>query len=179
MKALFLDRDGVINEDFKYVHKINNFKFKSGIFDLCRVANVRGYLVFIITNQAGIARGYYTERDFIKITKWMLNEFWRKECNISRVYYCPYHPDIGNSIYKRNSSFRKPNPGMILKAAKRFSIDLENSILVGDQNSDVQAGLNAGIRKNFLLLDRNRTNLKPHPLATIIRDLKEVIPFLV
>ncbi|TGM82285.1 HAD family hydrolase [Leptospira mtsangambouensis] len=178
-KALFLDRDGVINEDFDYVYRTQDFQFKPEIFELCRLANANHYLVFIITNQAGIARNYYSERDFLKLTKWMLNEFKNQNCSISRVYYCPYHPEFGNERYKRVSDFRKPNPGMILKAAKRFPIDLENSILVGDQITDVEAGFKAGIQKNFLLLNPNKKKQTPHPQTTVIKNLKELIPFLV
>ncbi|TGL10908.1 HAD family hydrolase [Leptospira meyeri] len=176
---MFLDRDGVINEDFDYVYRMEDFQFKSEIFEICKLANANHYLVFIITNQAGIARGYYSERDFFILTKWMLNEFLNQSCSITKVYYCPYHPDFGNKRYKRDSNFRKPNPGMILKAAKRYSIDLENSILVGDQNTDVEAGFRAGVGKNFLLLNPNKKNQSHHSEATVIENLKDVIPFLV
>lgn len=178
-KALFLDRDGVINEDFDYVYRTQDFQFKPEIFELCRIANANDYLIFVITNQAGIARGYYSERDFYKLTKWMLGEFKKQNCNVAKVYYCPYHPDFGNEKYKRSSNFRKPNPGMILKAAKRFSINLEKSLLVGDQVTDLEAGFNSGIQKNFLLLNPNKKKQTPHPQATVIENLKEVIPFLV
>lgn len=178
-KALFLDRDGVVNKDKDYVHQIKDFEFQEGIFDLCRMANHQGYLIFIITNQAGIARGYYSERDFILLTKWMLNEFRREGCFVSKVYYCPYHPEYGNEKYKRVSAFRKPAPGMILKAAKRFEVDLTSSLLVGDQETDIEAGINAGIGKNFLLFNPEkkvdfafRSNYKK------IKNLDEVLPFL-
>ncbi|XDD45073.1 D-glycero-alpha-D-manno-heptose-1,7-bisphosphate 7-phosphatase [Leptospira sp. WS39.C2] len=178
-KALFLDRDGVINEDFDYVYQIKDFQFKSGIFELCKIANQKGYKIFVITNQAGIARGYYSERDFLKLTKWMKDEFEKQNCTITHVYYSPYHPEFGNTKYKRNSVFRKPNPGMILKAQKRYFIDLENSMLVGDQNTDVEAGLKAGIGKNFLLLNEGKKNNSSHHAEAIqIKNLDEVIPFL-
>ncbi|TGM31717.1 HAD family hydrolase [Leptospira biflexa] len=177
-RALFLDRDGIINEDFDYVYKIEDFQFKSEIFELCRIANQKGYLIFVITNQAGIARGFYSERDFLRLTNWMISEFEKQNCKIKRVYYSPYHPDVGDQKYKRNSSFRKPNPGMILKAQKRYSIDLTNSVLVGDQNTDVEAGVAAGIQKNFLLFNENKKNLTPHLKAICVKNLNEVIPFL-
>ena len=94
-RALFLDRDGVINVDKKYVHRIEDFEFLDGIFELCRRAKERDFRIVVITNQAGIARGYYTVRDYEILTAWMLEEFARKKIHIDRVYYCPYHPTAG------------------------------------------------------------------------------------
>lgn len=172
-KALFLDRDGVINEDYDYVYRLEDFHFKLDIFELCQYAIEKGYLIFIITNQAGIARGYYSERDFWRLTKWMLGEFRKHNCEISKVYYCPYHPDFGNSKYKRISPFRKPGPGMILKAAKRYHVDLSNSVLIGDQITDLEAGLNAGITKNLLILNQNKKRESIPDSVFLINSLKE------
>ncbi|MBM9546272.1 HAD family hydrolase [Leptospira sp. 201903074] len=177
-KALFLDRDGVINEDYDYVYQIQNFQFKPGIFELCQYANSKGYLIFVITNQAGIARGYYSEREFWKLTQWMLGEFQKHKCVISKVYFCPFHPDFGNSKYKRISSFRKPGPGMILKAGKRFHVDLPGSVLIGDQTTDLEAGLNAGIGKNLLLLNPNKKRNSLPEGSFLITSLNEASSFL-
>jgi len=145
-KALFLDRDGIINEEYNYVHKIEDFKFCDGIFELCKFYQDAGYLIIIITNQAGIARGYYTKKDFHILTEWMIEKFNENGIKISRVYFCPHHPTFtGNCIC------RKPNPGMILDAQKEFDIDLEKSILIGDKESDIKAGLNAGIGRTILI----------------------------
>lgn len=148
--ALFLDRDGVINVDHAYVHKKENFEFIDGIFDLCRKAKQLGYLIIVVTNQAGIGRGYYSENDFSKLTDWMKQVFSSENAEISQVYYCPFHPDHGIGPYKKDSNLRKPNPGMILQAAKDFDINLNNSLLIGDKVSDIQAGMKAGIGRNFL-----------------------------
>lgn len=148
--ALFLDRDGVINVDHAYVHQKENFEFIDGIFDLCQKAEQAGYLIIVITNQAGIGRGYYSEKDFDVLTEWMTSEFEKNNVTINAVYHCPYHPEKGIDDYKKDAPCRKPNPGMILKAKAQFDIDLESSLLVGDKNSDIQAGLNAGIGKNIL-----------------------------
>lgn len=149
-RALFLDRDGVINIDHGYVHTEDNFEFVEGIFELCKTASELGYKIFVITNQAGIGRGYYTEDQFDEISAWMREVFKSRDIKISKVYYCPYHPEHGVGKYKKHALCRKPEPGMILQAQQEFNIDLANSILVGDNESDIQAGINAGVAYNLL-----------------------------
>lgn len=153
-RALFLDRDGVINVNHGYVHTRENFDFIDGIFDICRLAKQRGYLLIVATNQAGIGRGYYTEQDFHDLTAWMLQQFSSQGSEITKVYFCPDHPVHGIGKYKRESGFRKPEPGMILAAAKEFDIDLKSSILIGDKISDISAGKSAGIA-NLILFSQN------------------------
>ena len=143
--AIFLDRDGVINQERGYVHKIDEFHFIDGVFDACREMSKAGYRLIIITNQAGIARGYYTEDEFHHLTKWMLDEFRQHGVEIDDVYYCPHHPVHGVGKYRRDCDCRKPAPGMILRAAKEHSLDLRHSILVGDKATDIEAGRAAGI----------------------------------
>jgi D-glycero-D-manno-heptose 1,7-bisphosphate phosphatase len=144
-RALFLDRDGVINVERGYVGQRESFEFVDGIFELCKHAKNLGYLIFVVTNQAGIGRGYYSEQDFLSLTEWMCGVFVERGAPIDRVYFCPYHPEYGVGVYKMDSPFRKPAPGMILQAAKDFDVDLTSSILVGDKGSDIQAGLAAGV----------------------------------
>ena len=150
-KALFLDRDGVINVDYGYVYKINDFKFYRGIFRLASKAVNKGYKLIVVTNQAGIARGYYTESDFLKLSDWMCNEFQKNGSTISKVYFAPTHPTEGLGKYKAPDYRRKPNPGMILEAACEFKLDLSDSILIGDKQTDIGAGLSAGVGCNILL----------------------------
>lgn len=145
-KALFLDRDGVINIEKNYLYKIEDFEFIDGVFDTCRYFQERGYLLIIITNQAGIARGIYSEEDLKKLTEWMIEKFSNVDILISKTYYCPHHPDFMDTC-----QCRKPNPGMILQAQKDFNLDLSKSILVGDKESDIQAGINSGINQNILV----------------------------
>ena len=145
-KALFLDRDGVVNKEKNYLYKIEDFEFIDGVFETCRYFQDRGYLIIIITNQAGISRGKYTEEDFETLTKWMIKEFEKENIKISKVYHCPHHPDFSGEC-----ECRKPKPKMILDAQKEFDIDLENFILVGDKNSDIEAGINAGVKLNYLI----------------------------
>lgn len=147
-KALFLDRDGVVNIEKEYIYKIEDFIFSDGIFDLILRYQQNGYLIFIITNQSGIARGYYTIKDFNRLTKWMLDQFKKKGITISKVYYCPHHPDITGEC-----SCRKPEPGMIIQAIKEFNIDPSQSVLIGDKEIDILAGEKAGIKKNIYFQD--------------------------
>ena len=149
-KALFLDRDGVINIDYGYVHDPTRFVFIDGIFSLVRLANEAGYRIIIVTNQAGIGRGYYSEEQFNSLMDWMQCEFLNRGGKIDAVYYCPYHPEYGIGRYLRESSFRKPNPGMILAARDDFNLDLQQSILVGDKYTDIAAGMAAGVGVNIL-----------------------------
>ena len=144
-RALFLDRDGVINVDHGYVHRSEDFEFIDGIFDLCRYAHAQGWLLVVVTNQAGVARGLYSEEDFHELTRWMLARFAAEGAPITAVYFCPTHPTAGEGAYRRESFRRKPNPGMLLEAAQEHSIDLQASALVGDKGSDILAGRAAGV----------------------------------
>ena len=143
-KALFLDRDGVINIEKNYVYRIEDFEFTPHIFDICRFFQQKGYLIFVITNQAGIARKYYTEEDYEILTRWMVGQFAKNDITITKVYHCPHHPDFTGPC-----RCRKPEPGLLLDAKQEFDLDLEHSILVGDKQSDLDAGKNAGIGKNI------------------------------
>lgn len=143
-KALFLDRDGIINVDHGYVYKIQNFTFTQGIFELIQKFSKLGYLIFIVTNQSGIGRKYYTEDDFQKLTLWMLNEFKKHNINITEVYHCPHAPE-------ENCHCRKPEIGMIEKSIKDYSIDLKNSWMIGDKQSDIDLAQNAGIGNSIYI----------------------------
>jgi len=145
VRALFLDRDGVINYDEGYTSRIGQFYFIEGIFELCRVANALGYLIIVITNQAGIGRGYYTEEQYLLLTEWMCEHFKKNGVSITEVFYCPYYQDSTISHYRKQSFDRKPNPGMILKAAKKYDICLHDSIMIGDKDSDMVAAYRAGV----------------------------------
>ncbi len=145
-KALFLDRDGVINKEKNYLYKIEDFEFIDGVFEACKYFQDLGYLIIVITNQAGIARGKYSEKDFEILTEWMIKQFNKENIKISKIYHCSHHPD-----YSSECEYRKPKPKMIFDAVRDFNINLDESILVGDKNSDIEAGINAGIKNNFLI----------------------------
>ncbi len=157
-KALFLDRDGVINVDTGYVDRPERFEFTPGIFELCGAAEASGYLLIVVTNQAGIGRGYFSEADFRHLTDWMKQRFLEHGVHIAQVYHCPYHPEFGQGLYKCESRDRKPNPGMLLDAQSDFNLDLAASFLIGDKLSDVEAAHAAGIGAPILLQSHN---LKP------------------
>ncbi|WP_321778888.1 D-glycero-beta-D-manno-heptose 1,7-bisphosphate 7-phosphatase [Sulfurimonas sp.] len=144
-KALFLDRDGVINIEKDYLYKIEDFEFICGIFELCKYYQNLGYIIIVVTNQSGIAREYYDKNDFNRLTSWMIDEFLKKDIKIKKVYYCPHHPNISGTC-----DCRKPKSGMLIEAKNDFDIDLKNSILIGDKERDIEAGLNAGLLTTYL-----------------------------
>jgi len=135
-RALFLDRDGIINEDVRYPHLPEHIRFCEGIFDVCRTAAEKGYLLIVVTNQAGVAKGYYTEDDVVALHEWMREQFLLQGITITAFYYSPYHNDGTVEKYVRNSDCRKPNPGMVLRAAGDYDIDIARSLMVGDKESD-------------------------------------------
>ncbi len=149
-RALFLDRDGVINVNHGYVYRPENFDFIDGIFDLARAAHAQHYKLVVITNQAGIARGFYSEQQFHELTQWMCDQFIMQGAPIAKVYFSPFHPTEGIGEYKKDDPSRKPHPGMILQAQRELNLDLENSILIGDKPGDIQAGTIAGVGCNLL-----------------------------
>jgi len=150
-KALFLDRDGVINIDYGYVHKIEDFTFIEEIFEICLKAQQSGYMIFIITNQGGIARGYYKISDFEKLTHWMEEEFKKRGITITKTYYCPFYEGGVVEEFSKPSFDRKPSPGMFLKAKEEFDIDLSQSLLIGDTETDIIAAKNAGLKESYLM----------------------------
>ncbi len=172
--ALFLDRDGVVNRDLGYVHRIDQFEFVPGIFECARWFQERGYLLFVLTNQAGIARGLYTEEAFLGLDHWMREQFSAQGITISRTYHCPHHPEAPLEQYRRDCPCRKPRPGMLLRAQRDFGADLGRSVLIGNKETDIQAGLAAGVPTNLLLLEAGQ----PRPAATqasaVLHALSEI-----
>lgn len=144
-RALFLDRDGVINEDYGYVHKIEDFHFREGIFDVCRAAQKAKMKIIVVTNQAGIGRGYYKLVDFQEVSDYMHTSFMSNDVKIDELLYCPFHPEFGLGQYRKESFDRKPNPGMLVKACAKHNINPRFSIMIGDRESDKIASLSIGI----------------------------------
>lgn len=176
VSALFLDRDGVINHDAGYTSSTEKFLFIDGIFDLCRAAKRSGYLLIVVTNQAGIGRGYYSKQDFFTLTEWMCKQFELEDAPITDFFYCPYHPEHGIGHYKKDSFDRKPNPGMLLRAAEKFGLDLQHSIMIGDKDSDMQAAKNAGVGiRCHYLTDDGQEKLLSNAATHKIQSLKEGI----
>lgn len=171
-KALFLDRDGVINVDHGYVYRIQDFEFQRGIFELVHAACERGYLIIVVTNQSGIARGLYTEQEFQTLTDWMVAQFAQRGGTIHRVYHSPFHPVSGLGELKKDTDCRKPGPGMLFAARDELDIDLSESVMVGDKVSDMQAAINAGVPRRFLL---NNTKTGDWVRLRDLNDVKEAL----
>ena len=135
-KALFLDRDGIINEDCEYPHRPEQIVFTPDIFEFCNTALQKGYIIVVMTNQAGVAKGKFTEDDVRALHAWMNDKFLEKGIHLAGFYYCPYHKNGSVETYKRESDCRKPKPGMFLAAARDLNIDLSQSVMIGDKQSD-------------------------------------------
>ena len=166
-KVLFLDRDGVINVEKDYLYKIEDFEFIDGIIDLCKHYESNGFIILVVTNQSGIARNYYTQADFSLLTYWMIGEFASFGVNISQVYHCPHYPSISGEC-----NCRKPKSGMLLEAAKHFDIDFKNSIIIGDKERDIEAGLNVGITESYLF-NQDKT-IKESKATRIVSKLDDI-----
>ena len=149
--ALLLDRDGVINVDHGYVCSPERTEFVDGVFELVAAANHRGLAVVVVTNQAGIARGYYTEQDFHRYMEWVRGQFRLHDARLDAVYHCPHHPTAGVGDYLRACECRKPAPGMLLAAQRELGLDLGASLLIGDTLTDIEAGNAAGVGRSLLL----------------------------
>jgi len=150
-RAAFLDRDGVINVDPGYVHRIEDFEFVPGTIEACRELARRGWLLVVATNQSGIGRGLYTEQDFHALTGWMRSRFEQNGAPLAGVYFCPHHPTEARDAFRIRCECRKPAPGMLLTAARELAIDLGHSILFGDKCEDLLAAQAAGIGHRVLL----------------------------
>ena len=144
-KALLLDRDGVINVNHGYVHTPAVTDWIPGIFERVAQAHARGWLPIVVTNQAGIGRGYYDEAAFLDYTAWMHARFSERRAPLLATFWCPHHPDAGMGVYRTACACRKPQPGMLLAAARTFGLDLSASMLVGDADSDLEAARAAGV----------------------------------
>ncbi|MGM0441612.1 MAG: D-glycero-beta-D-manno-heptose 1,7-bisphosphate 7-phosphatase [Elusimicrobiota bacterium] len=167
--AIFLDRDGTINKDHGYVSKKEDLEFIPGVFEALRNFRKKGYILIVVTNQSGIARGYYSERDYKILNSYFLKKLEDEGITVDRVYYCPHHPDD-------NCSCRKPNPGMIKQATKNLNIQMEDSWVIGDKNSDVKLGKNVGIGTVKVGdKDEKSKEVKPDYRA---RDLTEASEFI-
>ena len=173
IKTIFLDRDGVINKEINYLHKIEDFEFIDGLFDTCQYVKSLNYKIIITTNQSWISRGYYTEIDFQKVTDWMLVQFNRKNIDILDVIHCPHLPSDCCDC-------RKPKPGMLLKAKTKHNIDMKKSWMIGDKENDIKAANNAGITNTILVksghsIDEFNSNAKF--LLDSIKDIHQAIKF--
>ena len=171
IKTIFLDRDGVINKEINYLHKIDDFEFIDGVFETCQYLISLDYQIIVITNQSGISRGYYTEKDFQTITEWMLAQFKKNDINILDIFHCPHSPDS-------HCNCRKPKPGMLLNARYKHNINMQNSWIIGDKEADIMAGINSGINNTILVQNSHKIdelNSKARFIIDSIQQTKKII----
>ena len=149
--AIFLDRDGTLNVDHGYVHEIDNFQFIDGVIEAMRELKNMGFALVLVTNQSGIARGMFTEDQFMQLTEWMDWSLADRDVDLDGIYYCPHHPEGSVAEYRQECDCRKPQPGMLLSAQKELHIDMAASYIVGDKPDDMQAGAAAGVGTKVLV----------------------------
>jgi len=167
LKTVFLDRDGVINKEIGYLHKTSDFQFIDYVFQSCKYLNSIGYQIIVITNQSGIGRGLYTEKDFFELNEWMIKEFKNFGVEIQEVFFCPHSPED-------NCECRKPKSGMFYSAFKKFNIDKKNSWMVGDKEDDITAARNAGLENTILVRSGHDINEKISKAKFIVDSIKDI-----
>ena len=149
--AVFLDRDGTLNVEHGYVHEIDNFQFIDGAIEALQELKKMGFALVLITNQSGIARGMFSEDQFMQLTEWMDWSLADRDVDLDGIYFCPHLPDAPVEAYRQECDCRKPHPGMLLSAQKHLDIDMAASYMVGDKTEDVLAGKAAGVGTNVLV----------------------------
>ena len=149
-KAVFLDRDGTLNIDHGYVHRIDDFQFIDGSIEALKELKRMGYLLILVTNQSGIGRGYFSEDDFLQLTEWMDWSLSDRGVDLDGIYYCPHHVG-GVGEYRLDCDCRKPKAGMLLQAIEELDVDPDKSFMIGDKIEDLQAGIAAKIKTNILV----------------------------
>ena len=172
---IFLDRDGVINEDYGYVYKWSEFKFIEGSIDALKYLTELKIKLIIVTNQGGIARGYYTEDDFKNLNQKMIDKMNSYGIEILDTFYCPHYRDGIVTSLSIDCECRKPKPGMILKAAKKYELDLSRSIIVGDRESDLIAGKNANLLDSFLINPSSEISYEKEYIDECSRNLSDFV----
>ncbi|QEH08159.1 D-glycero-beta-D-manno-heptose 1,7-bisphosphate 7-phosphatase [Histophilus somni] len=177
-KAIFLDRDGTLNIDHGYVHEIDKFQFIAGSIEALKQLKSMGFLLVLVTNQSGIARGYFSEEQFLQLTEWMDWSLADRGVDLDGIYYCPHHLE-GIGEYKQDCDCRKPKNGMLLQAIKELNIDPARSFMVGDKKEDLLAGKSAGIKKNILVRSGKEITDDGLPLADYVLDTIADLPELI
>jgi D-glycero-D-manno-heptose 1,7-bisphosphate phosphatase len=173
-RAIFLDRDGVINKDHGYVHTVDDFEYIEGVFDACLALKKMGFKLVVVTNQSGIARGLYSEDDFHRLTEWMDWNFADKGVDLDGIYYCPHHSEKGLGEYRQDCDCRKPKPGMLNSAAQFLKLDLSQSVMVGDKADDMKAAKAAGVPIRILV--RTGKVIDDASDATVVLDSIANVP---
>ena len=165
-KAVFFDRDGTINVEVGYLSNFDRFQWIDGAIDAIKFCNRHGYLTIVVTNQSGVARGYYSETDVINLHRRINVELAKYDAHIDDFFYCPHHPRGAIEKYAVECQCRKPKPQLILDACRKHFIDKDRSILIGDMPRDVESAINAGIR-GFIFDGVNLLDTLKSALATV------------
>ncbi len=180
-RAVFLDRDGTINVEKNYLHKIEDFEFILGAPEAIKQFKDAGFLVIVVSNQAGIARGYFDEDDVEKLHDYIQRRLIDYDTSIDAFYFCPHHPVEGLGAYKVDCDCRKGNPGMLLQASKEHNVDLKRSFMVGDKLADIEAGERAGCQPILVMTGygeataiKSKSSSTPH--CKSIASVAELIP---
>ena len=178
-RAVFLDRDGTINVEKDYLYRIADFEFIAGVPEAIKILNRAGIMVIVVTNQSGVARGYYTEDDVEILHRHIASELERTGAYIDAWLFCPHHPS-GRDSYALPCNCRKPLPGMLKEASRRYNIDLHNSAMIGDKRADIEAGLAAGCRTILVRTGYGREE-EPHVShqAIVFDDLLSAVKCIV
>ncbi|MEI8594909.1 D-glycero-beta-D-manno-heptose 1,7-bisphosphate 7-phosphatase [Photobacterium sp. Hal280] len=174
--AVFIDRDGVINVDHGYVHTVDDFEYIEGVFDACKKLKAQGYLLVLVTNQAGIARGMYTEDEFLTLTEWMDWNFVDNGVEFDGIYYCPHHPTEGKGDYLQDCDCRKPKPGMFISARDFLKIDMARSVMIGDKTDDMTAAKAAEVGTRILVRTGKPVTAEGEALASAVLDSVADVP---
>ena len=169
-KAIFLDRDGTLNIDHGYVHQIDDFEFIEGSIEALKKLQQMGYLLVLVTNQSGIARGYFSEQQFLQLTEWMDWSLADRGVDLDGIYYCPHLPDAKIAEFKQDCDCRKPKSGMLLQAIQELNIDPQRSIMIGDKIEDVLAGKGAQIKTNILVRTGKPITTEGEQIADFVLD---------
>jgi D-glycero-D-manno-heptose 1,7-bisphosphate phosphatase len=177
VKAAFLDRDGIINRDLGYIHRVQDFHFMPGIFEACAGLLDAGYRLFVVTNQAGIAKGFYTPEQMHTLHAWMSEQLGLRGVHIEKVYHCPHHPAGIVPQYAGGCACRKPKPGMLLAARDEFGVDLAHSLIVGNAETDIEAGRAAGVAATILVDEEPLP--RPTQASVVMRSMSELPDWLV
>lgn len=177
-KAVFLDRDGTINVEKNYLYKIEDFEFIEGAPEAIKLLNDNGYKVIVVTNQAGVARGYYTEDDVKKLHKYIDGELKKYGAHIDAYYYCPHHPIYGIGEYKVECNCRKPKPGLLERAIEDFGISVENSWLIGDNKTDIEAGNRLNLNTILVITGHGKSYSKYALAKHIFKNLKHAVIYI-
>jgi len=178
VKVAFLDRDGVINKEINYLHKIEDFSYTVNCISGLKKLNGLGFELIVVTNQAGLAKGIFSEKDFQTFSEWLLRDLASHGVELCDYIFCPHHPEGVIQRYSIDCDCRKPKPGMLTSARKKHKINMQDSILIGDKISDIQAAKRAGVGRSYLVASGHELNANDHLIAPVCTNLFEVAVLL-